>query len=113
MREYELSQDAQQDLLEIARYTLRTWGSEQARYYELALTRCFESIASGEARARTPLTWRPELRVCRCEHHFVFWLQEGESSPLILAVWHESMDLMVRLRARWVDSDRDQQTPPD
>jgi toxin ParE1/3/4 len=46
------------------------------------------------------LKHRPELLVSRCEHHYVFHLVRKKQCPLILAVFHESMDLMVRLRER-------------
>jgi plasmid stabilization system protein ParE len=45
----------------------------------------------------------PELRVSRIDHHYVFHLNREKQCPLILAVFHESMDLMTRLRARLRD----------
>ncbi len=43
--EYELTEAADLDLLAIARYTIKTWGIEQARRYEAALEGHFRSIA--------------------------------------------------------------------
>lgn len=101
MSEYELTPAAERDLLEIARYTIKTWGVEQADRYEAALKAHFKAIGSGEARTRVFLEHRPELRVGRCEHHYVFFLQRASACPLILAVFHENMDLMTRLRDRF------------
>lgn len=100
MSSYRLSPHAEEDLHEIARYTADVWGVEQAQRYATALERCFLSIAAGTAVTREPIPSRPELRVCRCEHHFVFSLIESAGEALIIAVLHEKMDLMVRLRDR-------------
>jgi len=49
---------------------------------------------------RQPIPHRPEIVVCRCEHHFVFALVLDRAPMLILAVLHETMDLVARLRER-------------
>jgi len=100
MPDYDLSPDAEDDLSEIAAYTIVNWGAAQCARYEAALIRCFEAIASGDAHARRPIPHRPEILVCRCEHHFVFALRQQGGQIIILAVFHESMDLMARLRER-------------
>lgn len=100
MTEYELTPDAENDLREIARYTMRTWGVEQTRAYKGALLREFSGLAKGTARSRQPLPHRPEVRICRCEHHYVFSVHEEGEKPVIVAVLHESMDLIERLRER-------------
>jgi len=100
MSAYELTPAADRDLLEIARYTIKTWGIEQADRYEAALEEYFTAIGEGKARARSFLEHRPQLRVGRCQHHYVFFLQRENACPLILAVFHENMDLMTRLRDR-------------
>ena len=103
MSEYHLSERADADLLEIAIYTIKTWGPEQADRYEASLRACFAAICDGRVRARTFLERRPEIRFCRCEYHYVFFLQRENACPLILAVFHEKMDLMARLRRRLED----------
>jgi plasmid stabilization system protein ParE len=52
MADYQLTPEADSDVLEIARYTIKTWGEQQAERYEAKLRRCFEAIASGRAKAR-------------------------------------------------------------
>ena len=97
---YELTEAADADIQAIARYTVSTWGSEQARRYEAILDSHFQAIGRGNARTRGFLKHRPELRVSRIAHHYVFHLVREKQCPLILAVLHENMDLMNRLRHR-------------
>jgi len=100
MADYQLTPEADGDVLEIALYTISAWGEEQADRYEGKLRRCFEAIADGTARSREILKGRPELLVVRCEHHYVFYRRRRGQAPLIIAVLHESMDLMRRLSGR-------------
>jgi len=100
MAEYELAPAAELDLLNIARYTLATWGIEQAHRYEASLEAHFQALARGEVRTRIPIDGRPELTCSRCEHHYVFARRRAHEPLLIVAVLHESMDLMARLRER-------------
>ncbi len=100
MAPYELTEAADADLQAIASYTVSTWGVEQARRYESILENHFSTIVRQTALSRVFLKHRPELLVSRCEHHYVFHLVREKQGPLILAVLHESMDLMNRLRER-------------
>jgi toxin ParE1/3/4 len=97
---YELTEDADDDLLAIARYTIKNWGVEQTRRYEAALENRFAAIGLGTIQGRIFLKKRPEIRVTHCEHHYIFYLHRNGRCPLIIAVLHESMDLVVRLRKR-------------
>ena len=100
MAAYELAPAAERDLEEIARYTIEVWGVARARRYEAQLKRHFAAIGLARVRTRVFLKSRPELLVSRCEHHYVFHLKREDRLPHILAVFHESMDLMSRLRKR-------------
>jgi plasmid stabilization system protein ParE len=100
MSVYELSGSADEDVHAIARYTISTWGIEQARRYEALLECHFRAIGRQKAKTRVFLKHRPELLVSRIEHHYVFHLVRENQCPLILAVLHESMDLMNILRTR-------------
>ena len=97
---YELTEAADADLQAIARYTISEWGIEQAGRYEALLEKHFRAIARQKARTRMFLKRRPELLVSRVERHYVFHLVREDQCPLILAVLHENMDLMSRLRSR-------------
>ena len=100
MADYQLAPEADDDLLEVARYTINTWGEEQAERYAGKLQSCFETIGRGKARSRELLKSRPELLVIRCEHHFVFYSIRKGQCPLIIAILHENMNLLNRLRER-------------
>lgn len=100
MAEFGLSRDAENDVLEIARYTIKTWGVDQANRYEAALVDHFQAIGRGEARTSTPLPGRADVCVSKCEHHYVFSYHPPSAKPIIIAVFHEKMDLMTRLRDR-------------
>lgn len=105
MPKYRLTPGAEKDLGEIARYTLRTWGEAQMRRYEAALIACFEALADRRADARWPLPHRPELRQVRCQHHYVFAIDHPQEPVTIVAVLHETMDLVTRLRDRLGNSE--------
>jgi toxin ParE1/3/4 len=103
MSEYVLSSHAELDLLEIAEYTVETWGPEQARKYATALFTHFTALARGEILARSVIPGRSEVKMSRCRHHLVFSLHEEGAPPAVIAVFHEKMDLMSRLRERLSD----------
>nr|WP_255210280.1 type II toxin-antitoxin system RelE/ParE family toxin [Sphingobium cloacae] len=42
----------------------------------------------------------PGLRMVRCEHHYVFCLPRDDAPALVVAIFHERMDPMVRLADR-------------
>jgi toxin ParE1/3/4 len=100
MPNYEISFLADEDLENIARYTIRTWDIEQAEKYMALLDKHFEELGTDKVRTRVFIKHRKELKVSRCQKHVVFHLGRIDSVPLILAVLHESMDLMERLKGR-------------
>jgi toxin ParE1/3/4 len=100
MPAYELAEAAEADLKDIAFYTISKWSAKQAVRYGALLETHFDSIAGGQAKTKPFLRHRADLRVSKVEHHYVFHLERDARCPLILAVFHESMDLMTRLRDR-------------
>ena len=100
MAECALAEEAESDLLDIARYTVDTWGFDQAERYLAALNNHFMTIGCGDVAGKPVFEHRDDLFVSRCEHHFVFFSRESAVRVLILAVLHEKMDLMARLRDR-------------
>lgn len=100
MLPYELAPAAEADLREIARYTLWQWGKRQARRYLRLLEAGLRKIAEGRAVFRTFSARYPQVRVSRCQHHYVFYLHPEGQKPRILAVLHENMDLLARLGDR-------------
>jgi toxin ParE1/3/4 len=98
---YELTPDSDADLEEIARYTILEWGSQQASLYLDKLHNHFGSIASKNIIPKTFSKQFPQLLVTRCEHHYVFYLHPKKTKPVILAILHEKMDMVNRLKERF------------
>jgi plasmid stabilization system protein ParE len=99
MPDFLLTVGAEADLNDIAIYTVDTWGVEQARKYDNALTHHFGELSDGTIRTKAALPARDDVRVSRCEHHYVFSVKR-RGATVILAVLHERMDLLARFRAR-------------
>ena len=97
---YALTPAAETDLREIARSTLRQWGTRQQRRYASLLEACFRGIADGSTRSKAFSERYPQVQVTRCEHHYVFFLYPEGQKPLIIAVLHERMDMLTRLGER-------------
>ena len=100
MPDYELTALAEKDLRRIARYTIETWGLKQAKRYESLLADRFQKIAQGRLPPKLFLSHRSDLLFTHCEHHYIFYCTREDQPPLILAVFHERMDLMQRLKNR-------------
>lgn len=100
MPAYELTAAAEEDLKNIALYTLKEWGEKQFLRYAELLEKHMEAIAAKSAHSRTFSQRYPEVRVSRCEHHYIFYLHPQGKPPRIIAVLHEKMNLLQRLKHR-------------
>ena len=99
--EYDLTAAAKQDVRDIWRYTAEQWGEAQADHYTGLLETRFQQIAAGSALSRTFSARYPQVRVTRCEQHYIFYLSPAGQRPRIIAVLHARMDLLARLSERW------------
>jgi len=100
MLPYELTPHAEEDLKRIARYTLKEWGKKQSAHYAGLLGNHFRKIASGAVHSHRFSERYPQLKVSHCEHHYIFYIHPDKKPPVIIAVLHERMDMLVRLRDR-------------
>ena len=103
MRPYVLTQDAEKDLRDIIRYTLRQWGKAQVISYQDALNNTLDAIGNGQVVSRPVSLDFPQVRVVRCQKHFVFYLEEGRLVPVIFAIIHEKRDVVRHLSKRLKD----------
>lgn len=87
----------------IVRYTRKEWGAAQARTYVTKLTAGIARVAAGQGVFKELDALYPALRMARCEHHYVSCLPRENAPALIVAIFHERMDLMVRLAERLKD----------
>ncbi len=100
MQPYDLTQSAQDDIKEVARHTLEQWGKQQSLHYASLLETRFLEISNLTAITRRFSERYPQIRVCRCEHHYIFYLHLEGKRPCIVAVLHERMDMIAKLKKR-------------
>ena len=99
MKAYDLTAAAEEDLKDIWRYTYETWGADQADRYFERIAVCFDAVGEGRARSRSFDELPHDLCVLRCERHHIVWLTGDR--PIIIAILHERMDFMQRLKDRF------------
>lgn len=100
MQSYELSPDAENDLREVARYTLNKWGKDMYARYRDGLDKTFTAIGKHEIKKKTFLKHVPDLFVTKYRYHYIFYLSEDNKKPVIIGVIHERRDAVSRLSER-------------
>jgi len=100
MQAYQLTFSAQEDLKEIASYTLVNWGRKQSLHYASLLESKFNQIVSKSTYSRTFSERYPQIQVSRCEHHYIFYVYPENYPARIIAVLHERMDFVSQLKSR-------------
>lgn len=98
MTGYKITLAAEDDLRGIWRYTLDTWGPEQADRYLDQIKDCCDAIGTGRLRPRSSERLPDGVSVHRCQHHYIFWIIID--IPVVIAVLHEKMDVVRRLADR-------------
>jgi toxin ParE1/3/4 len=96
MPSYALTQAAENDLADIAAYTVKTFGVAQAIVYRDGLIRAFEFLAEnpGAVRLRTEL--KPPLRAHRFQSHLIVYDLLPDEGILIVRDRHGREDWQVR-----------------
>ena len=97
MADFRLSTRAAADLEGIARYTIETFGVEQARRYRDDLEACFRTLAENPRLGRSAERLRPGLRRFERRSHAVFYMQ-NEDGILIVRILHARMELSRGVR---------------
>ncbi len=97
---FRLTLDAENDLRDVARYTLNTWGRDMLMQYRDGLTQTFIAIGKGEIRKKTFSQRYPDLYAAKYRHHFIFYLSKDTDKPVIIGVIHEKRDIVARLIER-------------
>ncbi len=100
MQSYHITPSAEQDVIDITSYTLEKWGEKQALLYAGLLEKKLDEIGCMTAAVRGFSKLYPEIRVSRCEHHYIFFIHQNEQKPQIFAVLHERMDFVAWLEKR-------------
>ena len=99
-RPYVLTHSAEADLRSIVRYTLAHWGPQQCETYVAALEERATALAQGQGPYKDMSALLPGLRVAACGKHFIFCMPRPDAPPLILAILHERMHVVARLKSR-------------
>lgn len=99
-RPYVYTQQAEADLREIVRYTARQWGAAQARVYAQQIDAAAVALATSQGAFKDWGQLLPGLRVKAAGSHFIFCVHRSAQPALILAILHQRMDLMARLKDR-------------
>lgn len=97
---YELTLDAEEDLQKIFDYTLSKYGKQQLVNYKNKLEACTEALATGQTYTKKIDISGATVHIKYCEHHYIFGVKRDDLPMLILAIFHERMDLMQRLKDR-------------
>ncbi len=97
---YVLLPAAEADLRDIIRYTRQQSGDAQTRSYVAKLQRGIENIAAGQGLSKDMAALYPGLRLAHCEQHYIFCLMREGAAALVVAIFHERMDIMLRLADR-------------
>lgn len=98
--DYILTAAAEADMRGIIRHTRKQWGHAQVRRYVAALEQGIARLAGRQGAFKDMDEIYPSLRMAHCEHLYVFCLPRENESALIVAIFHERMNLMTRLADR-------------
>ncbi len=96
---YRLTESAAADLTNIWQYTYEQWGEGQADRYLYGIDNCCNGLGDKPLLGKPCAELDPDLRVYRFEHHYIFYLIDN-SIPTIIAVLHERMDILGRVKHR-------------
>jgi toxin ParE1/3/4 len=100
MASFEKALEVDDDLRSIVVYTADRWGVEQVRKYMAGLDAKMEAIATGQAHTTRLDHVIKGLRVGRYERHYIFGVERLAAPMLVLAVFHEKMSVIERLKGR-------------
>ena len=88
MGEYRLTQDADDDLLNMFIYGFETFGLAQAEAYREGMTQCFELLADTPRLGRKADQFSPGARRHEHARHVIFY-EEQPDGVLIIGIVHE------------------------
>jgi len=96
---FQLTPDAKASMLQIARYTQRTWGVEQRNSYLKWLDDCFHALADAPMQGKARTEIHHALRSYPVGKHIVFYMSK-EDCLVIVDVLHARMDPLRHLQSQ-------------
>ena len=97
---YLISKEAEKDWHKIVLYTLEKFGERQVKKYTNSMLKCLEDLANKVGQFKEMKVSGHRVLRKRCQKHYIFALSQPKHPLLIIAVLHEQMDLIQRLRNR-------------
>ena len=97
---YTISKEAGKDWRDIVRYTLDKFGKRQVQKYTKGLITCLDELANRKGHYKEMDVSGYQVLIKRCQKHYIFALVQPDEPLLIIAILHEQMDLMQRLKKR-------------
>jgi toxin ParE1/3/4 len=88
------------DLDSIIYYTTLNWGEDQARLYGQQLMQAVADFVQGDKLGKSISPKMPGIKLLRSEHHYICVVEQKSGRALVLAILHERMDIMPRIRKR-------------
>lgn len=84
----DITDDAEADLREIVRYTIKKCGVKQANSYRNALNNTFTRIGKNDLIERHFSHNLSDVVVTKCQHHYIFYFKTGVPKPVNVGVIH-------------------------
>lgn len=100
MSDYEILRSAQEEISSILSYTFDNYGPTQMMRYSSSLKSCLENIAAPSGTFKKLNRGKRIIRILHCQKHYIFALERDNRAVLVLALFHEKMDLIGRLENR-------------
>ena len=85
-------------LIEVA--NLDHQGEQQVHIYNNKMHQCLQDLSNEQGHFKELTIKRHRILTKRCQRHYIFGLSEINKPLLIIAILHERMDLMQRLKHR-------------
>ena len=97
---YEISKSAEKDWRSIVEYTFINFGKRQVEKYTKSLLKCLDDLTEDVGHKKEIDVSGHQVILKHCQKHYIFGLQRNDKPLLIIAILHEQMDLMQRLKNR-------------
>lgn len=97
---YELSPDAEEDWRSIIDYTYEQYGADQVVHYTDQLSKCIAALVAHEVPSKIINLDGLKIRSIHCQRHYIIAIDRINRTMLIVALLHERMDLIQRLKNR-------------
>ncbi|WP_341228490.1 type II toxin-antitoxin system RelE/ParE family toxin [uncultured Arcticibacterium sp.] len=92
--------DAENDWRLIMEYTLDEFGEDQVHKYTKGLSLCLKALSIQQGYFKKVKIAQHQIFLKHCQKHYVFALERKGKPMLVLAIFHERMNLMQRLKDR-------------